>query len=432
VLDYAPDPAAAKAGQQLALERHWSNCGSSDDGIWGECQGSGIVPYQTIVDLREIAFKCSCPSRKFPCKHGLALLLLYTQAPAKLGAPPTAPAWATEWLQKRGQKAIHREEIFRDVETEAVPPNPKKELQKTAQRNANVTVGIAELTRFLRDLMREGFAELPSKGYSYWDNMAARMVDAQAPGLARRLRDMGGLPSSGVGWQQRLLDQVTLLHLLMEGYGHIEDLPEELKADIRTNIGWTVSQESLLAAGGIKDDWTVVGIRVVEEDRLRARRAWLYGTQTQKCALLLNFAHGSAGFDPILSTGMSFAAELIYFPSAYPIRGLLKSFDSKSAPPVKFHATLVDAFHGYLSAIAEQPWVEQFPMAISSVTPQRQGNAWHLVDADRNCIPLSRRFDRIWHLQAACGGKPTDLFGEWDGSSLWPMATIQDGSPAPI
>jgi len=27
--------------------------------------------------LSEPAFKCSCPSRKFPCKHGLGLLLLY-------------------------------------------------------------------------------------------------------------------------------------------------------------------------------------------------------------------------------------------------------------------------------------------------------------------------------------------------------------------
>ena len=31
---------------------------------------------QVQVALAELASKCSCPSRKFPCKHGLALLLM--------------------------------------------------------------------------------------------------------------------------------------------------------------------------------------------------------------------------------------------------------------------------------------------------------------------------------------------------------------------
>jgi SWIM zinc finger len=43
--------------------------------VWGLCAGSGKRPYQTVVDLTGPAYKCSCPSRKFPCKHALALLL---------------------------------------------------------------------------------------------------------------------------------------------------------------------------------------------------------------------------------------------------------------------------------------------------------------------------------------------------------------------
>ena len=43
--------------------------------LWGLCAGSGKNPYQTIVDLSGPAYKCSCPSRKFPCKHALGLLL---------------------------------------------------------------------------------------------------------------------------------------------------------------------------------------------------------------------------------------------------------------------------------------------------------------------------------------------------------------------
>ena len=40
---------------------------------------------------------------------------------------------------------------------------------------------------FIADLVRAGFATLPSKPPRFWETPAARLVDAQAPGLARRL-----------------------------------------------------------------------------------------------------------------------------------------------------------------------------------------------------------------------------------------------------
>ena len=44
--------------------------------------------------------------------------------------------------------------------------------------------------------------------------MAARMVDAQAPGVAAALRGLSGAASGGPG---RLLAEYALLHLLIRG-----------------------------------------------------------------------------------------------------------------------------------------------------------------------------------------------------------------------
>ncbi|MRT44910.1 SWIM zinc finger family protein, partial [Xylella fastidiosa subsp. multiplex] len=81
VLALAPDAASRKAGSKLGAAGPWSEAGSSDEGaVWGLCKGSGSKPYQTVVDLADAAgpaYKCSCPSRKFPCKHALGLLLLW-------------------------------------------------------------------------------------------------------------------------------------------------------------------------------------------------------------------------------------------------------------------------------------------------------------------------------------------------------------------
>src|SRR5262245_55541108 len=81
ILALAPDSQSAKAGNQLATLRKWDRLGRNQQSIWGECQGSGEKPYQTRIDLSEPAFQCSCPSRKFPCKHALGLWLLAAQQP---------------------------------------------------------------------------------------------------------------------------------------------------------------------------------------------------------------------------------------------------------------------------------------------------------------------------------------------------------------
>src|SRR3712207_3368213 len=86
----APDAKVAAAGRRLGVPRSWEGHGRSTEALWGECRGSAV--YQVRVDLSDLAVKCSCPSRKHPCKHGIGLLFLHLETPL-----PTAPApdWVT-------------------------------------------------------------------------------------------------------------------------------------------------------------------------------------------------------------------------------------------------------------------------------------------------------------------------------------------------
>src|SRR5262245_56625810 len=105
VMTLAPDASSATAGRKLATLRDWRNLGRSDAALWGECQGSAL--YQVRVDLSDLTTACSCPSRKFPCKHGLGLLLLAANNPASV-PESTPPDWVTAWLEKRSARAEHR------------------------------------------------------------------------------------------------------------------------------------------------------------------------------------------------------------------------------------------------------------------------------------------------------------------------------------
>jgi uracil-DNA glycosylase len=96
ILDLAPDEASVKASTGLAKPAKWLRLGAFDsetgETIWGEFQGSGKEPYRTVVEWDEETFRCTCPSRKRPCKHELALCMIRADDPSAFNAP--VPEWA--------------------------------------------------------------------------------------------------------------------------------------------------------------------------------------------------------------------------------------------------------------------------------------------------------------------------------------------------
>ena len=96
VLGLAPDASAISASLKLARPGQWRTLGQSAAALWGECQGSALC--QTQIALTDLAARCSCPSRKFPCKHALALLLMAADAPQSLPELPE-PEWVKHWAE---------------------------------------------------------------------------------------------------------------------------------------------------------------------------------------------------------------------------------------------------------------------------------------------------------------------------------------------
>src|ERR1044071_6132797 len=264
VVALAPDPGSATSGKERAVPGKWNALGAAAGCGWGELQGSGRTPYQTIVDLGGPAFKCTCPSRKFPCKHGLGLFLILAERPAAI-APAELPAWVGEWLAKR---AASVEKAAKAVDAGS-PPDPEAEAKaaaavekRAAAREGKITAGLTDLGTWLEDLVRTGLASLPGKPAAFWETRAARLVDAQAPGLARRVREMGAIPAGGEGWPERMMFELSLLHLVREGWTRRDALPPALQADLRSVIGFTASKEDVLGQDGVRDRWHVLGQRV--------------------------------------------------------------------------------------------------------------------------------------------------------------------------
>ena len=111
ILALAPDASSAKNAITLATSRKWSSLGCNEKAVWGDFQGSGKNPYNTQIDLTEPAFKCTCPSRKFPCKHAIALFLLFVNE-KQLFTQNSPPARVSDWLEARSQCGCHAHGIY--------------------------------------------------------------------------------------------------------------------------------------------------------------------------------------------------------------------------------------------------------------------------------------------------------------------------------
>ena len=423
ILGLAPDAASAQAGRGLASPRKWVTLGMDERAVWGECQGSGSKPYQTQIDLSEPAFKCSCPSRKFPCKHALGLFLL-TDSDRKAFKQSAPPDWVSKWLETRSEKA---EKKAKKAEDAAAAPDPQAQAKRAAERVKKVSAGVAELERWLHDLVRQGLATVQQRPDSYFENCAARMVDAQAPGAARMLRKVAALPASGEGWHSRLLEHAGRLHLLIEGYKRIDALPPATACDVRSLLGFPQNQEELLRTGqAVRDTWLVLGQRVEAEDRLIAQRTWLRGRGTGRAAMVLSFTHASqpGGLDTSLVVGTALEADVVYFPGAYPLRALVGQRHAPAAAVDDFpgHATATMALGAYAEALAHNPWVERFPLPLADVVPTRLADGWAIADAESRRLPLPRGYSKGWELLAISGGGPVGLFGEWDGETYTPLS----------
>ncbi|MEV6110274.1 hypothetical protein AB0M28_37075 [Streptomyces sp. NPDC051940] len=329
--------------------------------------------------------------------------------------------WAGEWLRARRDRAAGKP-------TGPARADPEAARRRAAQRMRRIAGGAGELEQRLADLLRDGLASAPAP--DAWEETAARMVDAQAPGLAARVRELGALPASGPGWPSRLLAEAALLHLLGRGFLGLDALPEPLAATVRSRVGLTVDTAQLLAGDTVRDDWLVLAQEDQDDGRLTTRRIWLRGRGSGRFALLLSYGAGGSPPALALPTGLALDAALAYYPGAHALRAAL---GDRHGPPADSPAPLgtgiAAAIRAYADALTYDPWLDAVPAVLSGVTPVPGDTdaPWQLAEtATGDALPLDPRATGLWQLTAVSGGAPLTVFGELGHAGLRPLTTWYD------
>jgi SWIM zinc finger len=422
----APDASSLKSARGLASASHWESFGSDSRTVWGYCKGSAAKPYQTTADLSDGTGKCSCPSRKFPCKHTLALMLLHVQQASSFIDTAT-PDWVNEWIAKRDKNAQKKSEDAQ--KTDDTPQSDTALAAKTKrieERENRIRDGLDELRLWLCDTMTRGLSAVMTEPYSFWENRAARMVDAQASGFAVAIRKMAQLASGGEQNQMQLFKKMAETALLIDAYNRSGLLPVNLQYDIKTLCGWNQDQESILKRDGIKDTWHVIAQTYETNNRIRTRKTWLRG-DSGKYALLLDFAVSNTPFGPAPQPALCFTGELVYYPSAAPLRALVKgALEKKSDASLHDGQSVEACFISYAEALSKNPWIQSIPVTLADTIPVYTNDRRCIVDRNRSVVEIDSAFGSFWQLLALSGGNPVTIFGEWNGISFLPLSVVTE------
>lgn len=456
VLALATDDSARRAALGVSASS-WQQLGRvGDELLFGLCRGSGSTPYEVVVDPGVPAFGCSCPSRKSPCKHALALLLCWTGG----ALPEAAPTdFAERWRSGRSRPAAKAADQDRPTGQLA---DPAAAAARAATRQQRVGDGLDELSRWLTDQVRGGLAGLERTGYAAVETVAARMVDAQAPGVAGLLRAIPG-ELGHEGWPARVLERLAALHLLVEAHRRLPDLPAELAATVRSRVGYPMTKAEVLSGPGVDDDWYALGQVDAVESRLETRRVWLWGQHRRCWALWLTFAVPGQAPDSTVTVGDRFTGRLHFYPGSgqyravvgerreltdpQPVEGGYRAQPSVARPrpadgpdavaltlsnPDLPLETLPAARARFAALLAADPWATRMPavLQVTPVPPEGSG-PWRLRDQDGWCRDVVGLDSEPWPLLAQARGRGVPVMVEWTDAGVRPLAVLDcDGAGA--
>ena len=464
----APSPAAVTAAQPLATPGRWADVGVDDRVLWGSFQGSGAEPYTTAVDHVGVGFRCTCPSRKVPCKHALALLLMWArdQVPAGVAAPKV-----DAWIQRRRERArrdaptaapgagpgtdddsaagpaVETAVADGDAPEPTSPPDPDDRDRARDERVERMLAGLTELDRWLDDRMRTGLADPALARYGTWDDLAARLVDAQAGSLANRIRRLAGLVGASATWHDDVLAELGLLHLLSQAGRRLGSLPGPLADAVATSVGWQVRRADVLGGVPDTDHWVVAGRSDHREDRIEVRRHWLRGADSGRWALVLSFAAYQQSLDTSLEVGTTVHADLHRYPGPAlralvgrrhvdPAVAIFPGDPAPGPPPGRPPGqSVVEAADEVGRMLVAEPWLDRVPTSVTAAVA-RSGGGWFIAD-DTGAMPIlapaaalgvgDRRSPRaatdpLTTLLALSAGRAVDLTIEWTPHGVVPLA----------
>lgn len=426
----APDQSALTAASKLLQPAKWLSRARAGGLIWGECQGSGANPYRVAADIEDVGSKCTCPSRKFPCKHALALMWMFVEGGAAF-KEGDVPEWVKDWIGRRRKTSAPTQSsegkslsAAREVIAEGAPdPEGDARRKAASERRAqdtyrSVRAATEDLDVWVADQLRSGLMGFLGDLGGRCRRIAARLVDAKAGALASRVDEMPSrlLSLSAEERVDAAISELGKLVLLTRAWRAAPNDP-----DLRREVVTSETRDDVLASPAtprVASVWEVLGERIAtRRDGLVSQATWLMNMQQgpQRFAMLLDFFPASAGRrTSAFVAGERFAAELAFYPGSAPLRAVVVSRGDPEDVPSAWPKAPPDPFAVYAAHMLVTPWQTEVPLLLPEgrLCADNAGRTWWRSAQDQWALL------RDMPPALALGAAMESAVGIWDGVRL--------------
>lgn len=207
-------------------------------------------------------------------------------------------------------------------------------------------------------------------------------------------------------------------------------MPDALRFDLASFAGVNFRKDFIQQIGEpVRDVWSVVGQSLEEyDDRLMARKTWLFGQKTQRFALILDFAFGEQPFadDWIFASIME--GELVLYPSASPMRAVAKKLEITDRQLCELPAAIdfSEMASRFSDALSRQPWLSEWPVSLAGCRVFLDKNEFRLADSASFSLKIECPDAIGWRLLAISGGEAVGIFGTWNGRVFQPLSVCNE------
>jgi hypothetical protein len=343
------------------------------------------------------------------------------------------------WAEKTSQSAV------------APPLKQATEAEKTAakiqrrhERLERAAHGLDDLENWLLDTMRRGLAATLSEDPAALQHIATRMAElsrllrvttlgntGNTTGLKSLLQPSSKMLMLRPDWLEKTASLLAQCYLAVRAFKRRDDLEESMLYDLQTFIGINIRKEEVMSWNdGLEDTWAVAGQQEeIVEDHNKMRKTWLWGLESTRFALLIDYNFNQQGFPPGLETGHFYKGKIAYYPSAYPQRALVP--DNLTTQKAAWGSITIQGISNfekfaeiYAEVLATQPWLLTFPVLFSEVSAVRQQDRFYLMDCEKSLLPIQAMENTAWQILALSAGQPVVVFGVWDGTGFIPLSVL--------
>lgn len=256
----ATNASAMKNGITLARNGSFVKLNKSEDEsiIFGECKGSGKNNYICSADFYNPSspvFRCTCPSKQFPCKHTLGLMYAFIE-----GKEFILESIPEDILDKR-ERMEKREQT--KVEKKKTPPKKNKTALK---KKINTQIeGLELLDKVVKSILKQGFKAISKENIKELNVQLKELGNYYIPAAQSELsRLIEMIQSDDVNNDNIMMQIIYLKSLVKEGKKNLlnrledEEMNLAVESKIEEQLGYAWKLTELEELGQFKKDISLV------------------------------------------------------------------------------------------------------------------------------------------------------------------------------